>query len=241
MYATDFEYDGQNLSDYHFIICRFGSNGGTDSADKGSEISFKTAPTQYGKRVIKTGSLYEKCLSSTFQICKDPEYFGEDEMIITPEEFRKLSRWLNRRDFLWFHAFDPCEMEIILPWFRASFNLSKIDSGGSTIGVSLDMLTDSPFGFGALRTDTLTFTAGALSTIYEDYNEEIGECYPEVTITCGSSADLSLKSELYHNGSACGDICNKMEISNCITGEIITLSGETMIISTSSCLYHILY
>ena len=148
MYADDFEYDGKHLSDFGFMVCTLGDGGGTETNEKGSEITFHLTPSRGGRRFYSMGSEYETCLSTSFQICKNPEFYRDDEMVITSEEFRSLARWLNRREFLWFHSFDWCEPEKQLPWVRATFTLSKIDFGRETIGIELNMITDSPFGYG---------------------------------------------------------------------------------------------
>ena len=225
MYACDFEYDGKLLSDFGFMVCSFDGKSGVETADSGSEITFATSPVHSGKRYIANGAGYENCLSTTFQICKNPDYFRPDETEITTAEFRALSRWLNRREFLWFRAFDMCEPEKQRPWVRASFTLSRIEVGGTTYGVELDMQTDSPFGYGDLEEVTLAFTSGALSKKLIDLNDEIGETYPETVITCGSAGTIMLTDDITGCSSS---------IDNCASGEVITMSGDTMIISTSN-------
>ncbi len=232
MYVTDFTYDGVNLSSFNFIICNFNAGSGANSGDKGSEISFKTAPIHYGARYISTGTKYEKCLSTTFQICKDPDVFADDEMAITSDEFRELSRWLNRREYLWFNAFDNCDPDAVRPWVRASFGLTRIDIGGETVGIELNMETDSPFGYGDTKTLTIAFAANSLSKTIMDLNDEIGETYPQMTVTCGASGTLTLEDSIIAKGQTT-TLCS-CSIANCVSGEVISFSGETMIVSTSS-------
>lgn len=225
LYAYNFEYDGQLLSDFGFVMCSFGTSSGTESGSTGSEISFSTAPVQLGKRFYKTGAQYKNCLSTSFQICKDPDlYFGNDA-IITEEDFRRLSRWLNRTEYLWFHAFDWCTPEVTLPWFRASFTLTRINIDSETVGVELKMTTDSPFGYGDLITKTFTFEAANDEVALRDLNDEIGDTYPEVTITCGAAGTLTLEDDI----TGCS-----FEVENCVSNEVIHLSGETMVIETDS-------
>ena len=224
MYAYDFEYDGRLLSDFGFIVCHFDQGGGADSADTGSEISFVTAPVHDGKRNYAVGTEYKKCLSTTFQICKDPRELADGEEITT-DEFRQLSRWLNRREYLWFHAFDWCEPEATRPWVRATFTLQRIDVGNETVGIELDMDTDSPFGYGDEIIKEFEFTSGELSQPLHDENDEIGECYPELTITCGASGTLTLEDDV--TGCSC-------TVENCVNGEVLHFSGDTMIIETDS-------
>lgn len=225
MYAYDFEYDGELLSDYGFIVCHFDQSSGSSTADAGSEISFTTASSHSGRRFFKVGTEYKKCLTASFQICKDPTLNLDGDEVISADEFRNLSRWLNRRDYLWFHAFDWCDPEVGRPWVRASFMLTRIDVGNETVGIQLDMETDSPFGYGDEIETTLEFTANELQQTFYDRNDEIGDCYPELTVTCDASGDWSLSCDT--TGCEC-------EVLNCSANEILTFSGETMIIGTNN-------
>lgn len=225
MYAYDFEYDGRLLSDLGMIVCDFSSSSGASNADKGSEIKFNMEPVGYGRRFLAQGMQYENCLSTTFQICKDPRVFPEEEMLISNEEFRALSRWLNRKKFLWFRSFDLCEPEKEKPWFRASFNLTRIESGRDTVGVELSMMTDSPFGYGPEEEIELNFVSGALSAKLIDTSDETGDIYPWMKVTCGQSGTLTLSNSL--------TLC-ATQITGCVSGEILTFSGESMIVSSSN-------
>ena len=223
IYTCDFEYDGVKLSDLGYIVCEFDGNGGVDTVNTGSEITFITVPMHDGKRYAVTGSKYDKCLSTSFQICKDPETHMENEMAITDEEFRYLSRWLNRREYLWFNSFDS--EATTRPWFRASFTLTRVDVGNTTYGVELNMTTDAPFGYGEEETVSLNFRSGSLTKTFNDENDEIGDTFPDMTITCMSGGTLTLTDSV----TGCS-----MQIKNCVNGEVLTISGNAMILSTSS-------
>ena len=223
IYACNFEYDGITLGSLGYIVCEFNGGGGDEKVNAGSEITFITVPTRDGKRWRVTGSKYEKCLSASFHICKDPETHNNDEMAISDAEFRELSRWLNRREYLWFRSYDGETTS--RPWFRASFTLTRIDVGKTTYGVELNITTDSPFGYGDEETVSLSFASNGLSKTFTDKNDEIGDTYPSMTITCGASGTLTLTNDI----TGCS-----MEIDNCVSGEVLTLSGNTMTISTSS-------
>ena len=224
MYAYDFEYDGKQLSDFGFIICHFDSSSGVNSADAGSEISFTTASAHDGKRQYAVGSEYKKCLGTTFQICKNPNLYPNAE-VITAEEFRQLSRWLNRREYLWFHAYDWCDPEVKRPWVRASFNLERIDIGNETVGIELTAVTDSPFGYGDEIVKVMEFTDGDMEQTLYDRNDEIGECYPELEVEIDEAGTFTLADNM--TGCSC-------EVENCVADETLYFSGETMIIETDS-------
>ena len=224
MYVYDFEYDGRLLSDFGFELCSFDES--DQETTKGAEIVFTTVPMRNGERFFNAGSKYDKCLSATLQICKDGCLAGEEDMRITNEEFRALSRWLNRREFLWFreHDEDSWRSEMRRPWFRASFTLSKIEIDGKIYGVELEMTTDAPFGYGDEEVINIEFASGALTQTIVDMNDEIGTSFPEADITCGSSGTLKLTNVM----TGC-----QFEVKNVVSSEEIHLSGDTMIITSS--------
>lgn len=224
MFAYDFSYDGKLLSEFGFMVCTFDGGGGQKNGEKGSEIDFNLASARDGKTRFVAGSQYKNCLSATFQICKNPKAFSEEEMEITSAEFQELSRWLNRREFLWFHSFDYCEPEKVRPWYRASFSLTRIDFGGTTFGIELNMTTDSPFGYGEEITEELQFTRAWETIEITDHSDEIGELYPDVEIVCGEAGEL----QLFNDKTECGTV-----VENCTANEIIRLYGDALIIQCS--------
>lgn len=225
MYAYDFEYDGKLLSDFGMIVADFSGSSGAGNGAAGSEISFNLVPAGYGRRFFVAGLQYENCLSTAFQICKNPESFREEDMVITNDEFRALSRWLNRKKFLWFRSFDRCEPEKVKPWFRASFTLTRIESGRETLGVELKMTTDAPFGYGDEKEVTLSFTAGNLTKTLIDESDEIGEIFPYMEIHPASAGNITLSNSL----TGC-----ETTVKNCVSNEVITMSGDSLIVHTSN-------
>ena len=223
MFACDFEYDGKYLSDFGYIVCEFDSGGGVDTSSKGSEINFTKVSLHSGKKQYKSGTKYDECLSATFQICRNPEYFEEGYMEIGREDFRDLSRWLNRRGYYKFRTIDMADPYLPQPYFYATFTLTKIDIGGITYGVELKMTTNSPFGYAPEKWFTYNFEAGG-EVAFRDPSDEIGYIYPKLVITCEEDGDLVLSNDLTG--------CNT-EIKNCSNGEQIILSGETLIITSS--------
>lgn len=223
MYACDFEYDGKYLSDFGYILGRAGSDGGVSSDAKGSEISFITASTHDGKRFGNVGSKFENCLKATFHICKNPAIFGDDLMEITRDEFRDMNRWLNRREFLRFRAINPDEGEFPQPFFYASFNLAKDDVDGKTFSIELNMQTNAPFGYDAEKWETFQIGTNGVRT-FHDMSDEPGNTYPQMLITCKAAGTLRLRNSM----TGCDTV-----IENCADGEVISFSGDSMIISSS--------
>lgn len=224
LYAIDFEYDGRRLSDYGFIVCQFNGGSGTEIAEAGSKITFDTIPISNGRKYSIGGIKYEECYSTTFHICKDQDLYDGDDRYITSEEFSNLARWLNRKDFLRFAPIDKDNPFAHHVYYYASFTLAKIKLAERCCGVELKMETNSPFGFGEVAAYTLDFTQGNLSKTFEDISDEIGFLYPKITITCKQAGEIKLSSDL----GRCQSV-----ISNCANNEVITMSGESKIISTS--------
>lgn len=221
MYALDFEYDKKYLSDYGFIICDFDSRSGADVVDAGSKITFNTVPLHKGARHGLISAQYDECITTTFDICKNPDVY--DDLEITNDEYLEFVRWLNRKTFCKLHIIDD-DHEIEPCFYEASFNVKKIKIGEILYGLELEMITDKPFGYGLERKIANTFTSNNLSFSINDYSDEIGYVYPTLKITCNQSGNLMIENNL--TGSS-------TYIKNCSENEIIIIDGFTHEISTS--------
>lgn len=225
MYAVDFEYDGQYLSDYGFIVCDFDSKNGTLVTSAGSKISFNRVSHNSGKRYSLSSTRYDECITTSFDICKDPDRFTDIE--ISDAEFREIARWLNRREFLRFRGLQgKCDSgeESNVCYFDASFNIDKITVDGRLYGIRLTMETDKPFGYGDEVVYVYTLRSADDEMFLYDTSDEIGYLYPQVKITLNANGNLRIDNDASGSSSY---------IKNCIAGEVITMSGDTQIISTS--------
>lgn len=225
MYAIDFEYDNQYLNDYGFIVCDFNFSNGANEVDAGSAITFNKVSRNSGKIYSLTSTQYDECITSTFDICKNPDIYDPEDMIITNNEYREIMRWLNRREFLKFQVIDEKEDDFEKEdcYYNASFNVDKIKINEKLCGLRLTMETDKPFGYGEEQIISWHFINGSMTKTLTDISDEVGYIYPTVAITCNADGDLSLYNEL--------EGCNTL-IKNCKVGEVITLSGDTHIITT---------
>lgn len=219
MYATDFEYDGQYLSDYGFIICNIESSEGKTIVNSGSKITFNKTPINGGKYHSLNSVRYDECYTVTFEICKNVDVY--EDLEITDEEYRDLIRWLNRKQFLPFHFDD--ENETV--FFESSFQVDKIFLGGKFCGLQLTMETNSPFGYGYEQSTKWRVSENGKPYNLADCNDEIGTTYPDVKIKCNRSGDL----EIFNETTNCRTI-----IKNCRLDETITIYGLTRIIETDN-------
>lgn len=227
MYALDFEYDGQYLSDYGFVICNIGGASDMDVVSAGSKITFNTVARHYGKKYSLTSTSYDECIQATFDICKNPEFY--DDLHITNDEYRNIMRWLNRREFLKFRLlnedddYDTC-------FFMSSFNIDKVVVNKELYGFQLTMETDKPFGYGHEQVVSWLIKDTSKPKILSDMSDEIGHTYPDMTITINQSGNLTIYNEL--------EDCT-MVIKNCSAGEVININGDAQIITSSMNSHHL--
>lgn len=222
MYATDFEYDDRLLSDYGFIICSFDGTSGANTIDIGQKLTFNKASTNKGKYHSLTGVQYDDCLELSFEIAKNPDIY--ENMTISAEEYRDITRWLNRPTFNKFRLYS-FENEMEPCYFEASFNVSKITVGEVLCGLSLDMITNRPFGFGRERVERFDFSDATKECKLTDCSDEIGYIYPtSLKIVCEKDGDIIISNALTDSRTA---------IKNCVSGEEVIIDGRSLSISTS--------
>lgn len=216
----DFQYDGLNLSDMGYTICKFGSEG-LQTISNGSQIVFNTISTLNGTKHELLSSQYNDCLESTFQICKNPCY--DDDMEISMSDFLDLTSWLSRKEF---HKFKLLKDDYLDLYFEASFNVSRIELNGKLYGLELNMVTNRPFALHEPTKVTIkNLIKNGLKSFYDSSNEE-GFIYPSpMKIIIQESGDLSIKNLLDNR---------TMIIKNCIAGEVITLDYPMISTSISS-------
>ena len=68
MLAEDFEFDGEYLKDWGYMILYTDDNGGFNNIESDSQLSFNTVSLQNGKKFELTTAVYEDCIQLTFQI-----------------------------------------------------------------------------------------------------------------------------------------------------------------------------
>lgn len=230
MYALDFEYDGQHLSDYGFIICDFNSPSGADIVNAGSKIVFNTVSNHKGKIRYSVGTQYDECIQTTFDICKNPDLYQPSDMEISNDEFRDLVRWLNRKQFLKFQVVVEDALEHSPCYFDASFNIDKIEIHKKLFGLRLTMETNRPFGYGEREQYLKTIIHAGEEFEIIDRSDEIGYIYPDITVICNAGGNLRIQN--LTNGTL-------MEILNCTEGETITIQGNEQILVSSDSAHEI--
>lgn len=209
MESYDFEFDGLNLSDFGFMICNFGSKG-LETISNGSQITFNTVSTLNGAKHELTSAIYEDCLTSVFQICK--KTCGTENSVISLEELRALSRWLNRKGFYKFKLLNDEYKDI---YFEGSFNISKLEMDGKIYGLELELKTNRPFALQEKNKIVIKNLANNGEKFIKDHSDVEGYIYPEMKITINESGNLSIYNEIEDRTTL---------IENCVAGEVITMN-----------------
>ena len=208
MKAYDFEFDGIKLSDKGFVICTFGSKG-LETVSNGAQVTFNTVPTLAGSKHELTSVEYEDCLETTIQICKTP--CSGDVMEISYTEFRELTKWLNRKKFLKFKILDEYHIDL---YYKAYFNISRIELDGKLIGLELEVKTNRPFALKEPKTIIIKNLSQDGKHSINDTSYEEGYIYPRTEITITESGNLNIYNALEDRNTY---------IANCVAGEVITM------------------
>lgn len=220
MKSLDFMYDGQYLSDYGFSIGYVTTSGRSVTVSPGAEIEFEKISRNRGRDYSLVSANYSGSYTTTFEIFKNPEIYG-DALDITDDEARDLIRWLNRREFLPFCLLtNEDETE---KFYNASFNVARIKVDERVIGLQLTMETDAAVGYGAEITNKYTVSQTDTVFVLSDMSDEVGYLYPDVSILVQRAGTLQIVNQTFGETT---------EIKNCVMGETIKMYGNTMMIET---------
>ena len=224
MYALNFEYAGEQLSDYGMIICSFDS-GGVETVSSGSDITFNQISVANGNRFLLSSSIYEQALQCTFQICKNPCLTNDqNEMMFTVAEISSIQRWLCRKNQYYRFKLNQDGYEDI--YWNGTFSVKEIQICGQVYGLELTLYTDAPFGYQDEISISIDCTPYCYFDIYDASDEE-GYIYPktEIKITNTRNCNIWIQNIL--------DASRPISINNCSPGEILTLDGKNHIITSS--------
>lgn len=222
MYANDFEYDNEKLSDYGMIICSFDGNGNLETVSSGSDITFNQFKPSGSNNFHIYSFVYETSFTATFQICKNPCLFhSQEEMVITPLELSSLQRWLNKKKYGKFKILQDDYEDI---YWNCTFVCKQINLSGRCVGLELTMTTDAPYAY---KDDIyLEFDASSnLNFSIYDVSDEIGFINPIITIKLLNSGNLTIKNSM-------DTLYTK--IDNCLYLEEIKLDCKNKIITSST-------
>lgn len=158
-------------------------------------------------------------MTTTFQIGKYSCADGMTEVSI--EEYREMLRWLNRKGF---HEFTIVQPGYEFIYYEGSFNCSPIEFGGRIYGMECTLITNRPYGLGTKEELNYQIEEKGQEFSIYDTSDELGHVYPDMIIECQSDGDLSIYNSIEDRTTL---------IKNCSVGEIISIFGESKIITTT--------
>jgi hypothetical protein len=222
MYAIDFEFDGKRLSDFGCILTTFDGLR-NNAVSSGASIVFSTEKPLGSDRYNIHSSRYDSPFSAEFCICKNPcDEMNSDNIVFSPREVSAIQRWLCRND-------EYCKFRLLEDgyegiYWNGYFNSQQHMLGSSIVGFDLIFTADSPYAY--LDDIKLHYdNAANTSFLVDSKSDKEGYIYPNIILSLKSSGNFSLTN----------DRDNKIvRINNCTSGEIITMSGDQLLISSSN-------
>jgi len=215
--ALDFEYDGEYLKDWGYIICSTESKG-LETIKSDSQLTFDTISQFNGKLNPLTTSHYDDHIEITFQICKFSCENGVTP--ISVYESREIKRWLNRPEFHRFKLIQPNWADI---YMEGSFNVNDVKLNTETYILELTFISNRPFSLH--EPVTYKFQTSIEDNVFSfyDMSDEIGYIYPHIEIICLEDGDLEI-----HNSNE----DRTTIINNCRQNEKITFTKELVFYSS---------
>lgn len=180
MYATDFTFDNEKLSDYGLMICTFDG----DSVVSGGEIEPVVHKTPATDEYTYYASEINNVLTWTFSICKtgcDAESY--DDYFFDQYEESEIAQWLLKTDgYRWLH-FDQDDKYPDV-YYKVYINMTPHQVGGMTVGFDLTITSNCGYGFSHEYTATLSQNEQPL--VINVDNDLTRYSYPEVTLQTNS-------------------------------------------------------
>lgn len=214
MKAFDFEYDGLNLSNFGYMICDFDAKG-KDVVSNGSEITFTYATVRNGTKHEPIGVKYDSFLEAKIYICKNP--CGTNDMRMSVDEIRLLSKWLNRKEDLKFKLLSDEYHKI---YFEGTFNISLVKYAGEVYGLELTFKSNRPFALMEKKTFLIKNKEIDQEHLIYDLSDVEGFAYPKTKITIEQDGDLIITNNIEKNDDGSDRVTS---IKHCTSGEVITM------------------
>jgi hypothetical protein len=191
MFATDFLFDTNRLSDFDCIICAFDGN---ELSVSGGEIEFNSVKSPSKDRYNFYGAQFTNVLVWNFSICKNNCL--NDDMYFDQYEESRLAEWLLRTDGYKWLQFDQDGWEDIC--YHVKFDMMPHQIGGKTVGFDLTATSDCGYGFSQEMRKRFTLNS---STPYELFvtNDINMVSYPRLSIAGNGDFYISNDSDSLQN------------------------------------------
>nr|DAY37249.1 MAG TPA: distal tail protein [Bacteriophage sp.] len=223
---TDFEYDGESLSDYKLMVGVINGSSGVQTVSSGAELTFNQVRPVGSSRFNITSAVYESAYSTSFEVFRNPCLASsQDEMSLSIEEISAIQRWLCRKDGYKRFKINQDGFEHV--YWNGTFSSKQIELNGQIIGLELTLYTDSSFAFMNEVSVEYNCSAGT-SFHFWDNSDEItdfnNQLLPNLEITILSKGNFKLENSRDNK---------VMKIDNCVSNEIISINGKNQLISSS--------
>ena len=211
MFATDFLFDSQRLSDFGCMICSFD---GDFASAEGSEIEYNVVQSPNKDKFTFYGAKWSSQITWTFSICKNP--CVDDDVYFSQYEESQLAKWLLKTNGYKYFQFDQEGYEDI--YYKAYVHMMPHQVGGRTIGFDLTVTSDCAYGYTDLMIKKATINSSTPLRINVN-NDITVDVLPFITIN--GNGNFYLRNE--------SDTMNKItEFKN--VSATITMDSENDII-----------
>ena len=213
--AKGFTFAGKTSDEFGLIMCSF--EGSEPSDTSGGKIEFTKIDSSIQNRWYKTGNAnYSEPLQFSFQIVKSTfEPFDA-------YDYSSIARWLVRKDGYKDFMITRSDYDNI--HFNVQMNIEPIEVAGNIVGITVNGITDSPFGYNQLITKTIDVN-GSDTFSFVDMSDEIGYIYPDIEIDVSDNCDISI-TNMHENRT--------FTLKNCVANEIIKIDGKMLQMSTNA-------
>lgn len=188
MFATDFLFDGQRLSDMGYIIACID---GSSESVSGGNIEFNSVKPANSDRYKFYNANFNEVLTWTFTIMKSRCYFSDDNLYITQRDESQLTKWLIKTDGYKYIQFLQDDYEDVV--YNVYNNMTPVQIGGRTIGFTITSTSDCGYGFTPEITKVFSISVDKPYMI-NIYNDTRNVCYPTFNIQ-PSESEFTIKNE----------------------------------------------
>lgn len=175
MFATDFIFDSQRLSDFGCMICSFDGDFQTAS---GGEIEYNVVKAPNRDKFSFYGAEFNTVLTWNYSICKNT-CSNNDNMYFDQYEESMLAKWLIKTDGYRYFQFDQEGYEDI--FYNVYINMLPHQVAGRTVGYDLTVTSDCGYGYSDEITKIATVNSSA--PLKFNINNDISTVvYPHIQI-----------------------------------------------------------
>ena len=218
--TNGFVFDGRSSDDFGLLICNF--DGSEPSESSGGEIEITKTESPIQNRWYKSGnSNYTSALQFSFSVAKHT--FEPCDAY----DYSAINRWLCRKDG--YKDFMITRRDYDNVHYYAQFNITPIEVAGNIVGITVNGVTDSPFGYSQLITNTFEVNGFGAFTLF-DLSDEIGYIYPDIEIEVNDNCDIKIINQF--DGSV-------FKLNNCVANEIIKIDGKYLQMNTTALLHNL--